>query len=567
MTTTSDSNGGAGSPADIAQAPASAEALEALANAFVRNGEFGPALAVYASLVGRYPDNERAGATLGQMLYLCGYPHSAEPFLRKALAQDAASGELRQALVSTLAQQEKFKEAIDVLVAGSAGSTDPSALEAQCRQLRENFLAKFAAAQHGEQYRMDFSPRRNWAIICGAVRRPQEFLDTVEHLLRWKNQGLLEGIILATWEGELDGKDEIRSRLAAADIEWVKCPDPGPDRFRRVAGQGNFFRQMVQLHYGLDACPEGVYVFKTRTDNNNINLIDPAIFFRDLTIDPACPKIFEKRIYVEWGQLNNPIVLCDQSYYGLKSDLRKMVNFDCMYETTLAPADDGFEGFGHEERLHLNVFGARFPILLSFYKRLNASQKSRLKRDVAAGRLSQEDYWTVNDEIVRTDLASSFYIDFIATHFYVLSHYFTMGMRPAAVSSHHIDDYLARMADIPIETLFYPRRCRAAGMYSGPPGEEGQIIISSQSLWLDAFLGGHFQRDELYYRLCEAYTRVSAPQYHGDYVDSVRQPNAAADMYAEQYYALLARYRLIEPESLALTRIRDRLVRLAATSS
>lgn len=465
---------------------------------------------------------------LGKTLLDQGYPAEACAPLRVALQRHPDSPEVIVSLATACKLAGHFDEAVELLERHSQ-YPEVSALIPPCKAAHlEHLFTKHSPDLHG----LDLEPRTNWVLVCGALRSPEAFLEILRPVLQWRAMGLVHGIVLSTWRGEVKSGSDVHAFLVQNQIHVVECTDPGSDWFRTEKFRNNsFFRQMVQLHHGLAACPRDTYVLKIRTDKINIECVDPCLFFRDMSVPNDCPPIFEKRVCVEYGQLLNPITVSDMTYYGWRDDLKKLVNFDLVYEALYSKSEDGFDPFLNEDRLHLNVFAKHFPILESYYSRMNSY--SRRFPDHSDGTpLSAGQQEAFLAALLEVDLASEFYLQFIATYFYILSRYFLIGMRPF-ITRNLSRIYHNQLREVSIMAIFSTHQAQKVFLHVGKENPERHTIVFNNSIWLSALLGGHFERDEIYYRFMKIFDKISDKCFHLSYADSLANPNWQADDYAQ----------------------------------
>ena len=53
-----------------------------------------------------------------------------------------------------------------------------------------------------------------WAVICGAVRQEFELYNVIALLCEWRAKGMIEGIVLSTWKGEIDQIPHLRYKYS-----------------------------------------------------------------------------------------------------------------------------------------------------------------------------------------------------------------------------------------------------------------------------------------------------------------------------------------------------------------
>ncbi|MEJ8572390.1 hypothetical protein [Microbaculum marinum] len=203
---------------------------------------------------------------------------------------------------------------------------------------------------------------QNWAVVCGAIRSPLEFTITLNAILKLRDQGLLHGIVVATWSDAFRETPELRSDLIRRNIAVVEVPQ------MREGGNGQTFRQHRLFQAGAMQCPDGVAILKMRSDK----AVHRLHFFIDrLKAGPApvsaAPSMFRsmtRRISIQAASVSMPFNHSDIVFYGLKGDLLRLSHMDQMYDWTFFPGSMNAEirWFSRPFLFQLNVFRQYFEL-------------------------------------------------------------------------------------------------------------------------------------------------------------------------------------------------------------
>ncbi|MDR0412118.1 MAG: hypothetical protein LBH75_09150 [Treponema sp.] len=215
-------------------------------------------------------------------------------------------------------------------------------------------------------YSVSSKKRRNWVVVCGALRARFEFYIILSKLVELRTKGVFEGIVLSTWHGEIEECEAgLREKLNKLNIVLVeqKCPN----EYDNI--NPNFMRQAVQFSAALDVLPPDVFVLKARTDmvashlNKFISLIDSNI---DLTVKRFgnFPVVFNYRVLIEYTSLFTPLTGMDLLFYGYKDDLRRMTVFEASLFACQTLGAPDFLWF-------LQAFWNAFPILKEYLRCVN----------------------------------------------------------------------------------------------------------------------------------------------------------------------------------------------------
>ncbi|TNE67599.1 MAG: sel1 repeat family protein [Alphaproteobacteria bacterium] len=209
----------------------------------------------------------------------------------------------------------------------------------------------------------------NWAIICGAIRSWLEFGVTVKAALEMRDAGLLDGIVISTWNDGFRDKGDLRARLIDAGISIVSVPGMSQ------GGNGNSYRQHRLMEAALDACPTGCAVLKMRTDKCTPRLkyfVNALKHGPEPTPDsPAAFKVLKARISVLWASMTMPFGHSDVVFYGLKEDIQSMVHMDMLYDWVFYPGSANAE-----IRWYSRPFLRRLKLFRQFFEPFNCRRIS-----------------------------------------------------------------------------------------------------------------------------------------------------------------------------------------------
>lgn len=203
--------------------------------------------------------------------------------------------------------------------------------------------------------------RQNVALVGGLLRDELEFRLTFARLLAARQDGSLSEIVLSTWEGEIDRYPGLRRELSAAGIHLVEGRMP-PKSF------GNTWAQMKALEQGLRAVPDGAAVWRLRTDRTShlLKAFEPYLAAGPAPARPygALAPVFEHKVAAPAVVASFPFFAADTAYYGMKTDLAKLVSYDGVFDAV-------FDGFGAEHRLWTQPFVTAHPSLRTVYEAVN----------------------------------------------------------------------------------------------------------------------------------------------------------------------------------------------------
>ncbi|MEY4370420.1 MAG: hypothetical protein RIQ48_129 [Pseudomonadota bacterium] len=213
-----------------------------------------------------------------------------------------------------------------------------------------------------------------WAIICGKIRNPTVLKDNINFLGKAKEQGLIENIILSTWENDLFLFPEILSELKKYKIIVIENKEHESTLNLKI--KGNYLKQFITTHSGLKLCPDDSFVLKLRTDKSahvdgfnfkNVTKLLETNPSKFINLDRAYGLNYKIGLAQHPAALSHyvPAVFFwnDKFYFGQKEDLLKIVNFNFLNLSSynLVP----------EQNLWVNYFISYHPELMNLFEACN----------------------------------------------------------------------------------------------------------------------------------------------------------------------------------------------------
>lgn len=205
--------------------------------------------------------------------------------------------------------------------------------------------------------------KKVWAIVCGAIRQEFELYTTLAMLCDYRANGLIEGIVLSTWKGEIENVEGLRKKLEFLDIYVIEL-NPLDDKLNQYLDM-RYLRQAYQLKAGLDFIPNDVFVLKCRTDYSidKINCAKDILLGNvDLTIGKfgslntgLCYKFAVYRFTA-----TIPFLLVDSGFIAYKTDMYKMLDYEIMSKKYASVTSPDLTFF-------LSIFWHRFTIFEEFF--------------------------------------------------------------------------------------------------------------------------------------------------------------------------------------------------------
>ncbi|QGY41728.1 hypothetical protein GM415_16890 [Pseudodesulfovibrio cashew] len=369
--------------------------------------------------------------------------------------------------------------------------------------------------------------RRNWIIICGAIRDLDAFLPTLATACGLHAQGAVEGVILTTWNGEIDAHQGLRKRLAGLPVTVAETQDPGSNAW------GNFARQLKHLRLALELCPDDAYVFKTRTDKSRLGELNLDLFKTDLTPDreryPGFPDLFRERIVVQHCFPLGPLYISDMNYYGRKDDLETLISL-C---DPMRPRVSCMGTWAPEMRLFGTPFLSRFPILEAFYRRAHSPMSySPGTTDKSANKVMTREQIDYSKQVIAFFLTHPFSRAALMTWWTILDRYFLLGLTRGETGPEAAGRHCEAVAAASIGDLFDPTLSSAFGVrsYGDPPNFYTRALSHH---WLDGFVKETWPSDALFKRLHATFDEVRDYAFHQAFSDTLAFPSHRAESFAD----------------------------------
>ncbi len=200
-------------------------------------------------------------------------------------------------------------------------------------------------------------------IFTGLIRTPDRFKQSIEEMKEMQKEGIVNNIILSTWEGEPEKSPEVTDFLIKNKVEIIRSEEPNP------RGWGNIWCQMKSLDVGLDKVSEGRFVLKTRSDVHIKKEFLRNIFINKnklLKIEKDLPNgnVFKHKVWNPYFELKTIFHMADECFFGERDDVRKLVNYDGSYDAVYKVGG----GINHIRRF-IHPFLEKYPILYHYLKR------------------------------------------------------------------------------------------------------------------------------------------------------------------------------------------------------
>lgn len=199
--------------------------------------------------------------------------------------------------------------------------------------------------------------RKNTILFTGLIRDEEKFLFKLKKANDLLSRGLVSKIVFSTWLGEIEKYDKVQKFIEEAKITTIVSNEPN------LKLQGHVIHQMKTLSYGLQLCDDDSFVYKMRPDlgdfDDSIIEILKGNYETEVDSSGNWPKFFKQRIVIETAVLYHPFYINDIQFYGQKTDINKLINFDLYFEihySKLAPEQFFFYKNFHDIEIFKEFF-------------------------------------------------------------------------------------------------------------------------------------------------------------------------------------------------------------------
>ena len=303
-----------------------------------------------------------------------------------------------------------------------------------------------------------------WAIICGLIRNEDGFRHQLETMLRYKEMGEIDDIVVSTWFGEFERYPAVWEAHARGEFILVQSEPP------LLKTAGHTVHQAKSLYNALQAVPDGAMCLKIRPDMALVTeAVMDSVLTVDLTLTPqeGWPEIFQQKILTAGYFGCSPFYINDILFYGQREDLLRLASFDLSTEMVCANT-------AAEQFFFRGAFARVCPLIEAYLK----VYPPFLYGEQAAG-----------EARVDTLLASDFFLDVLATSTRFMRHYFRVGFIHEA----------ARKAHAPLPKGFDLRevlvpKAGTLGVNFNSHATASSIV---EERVISAILEGRFKRDAL----------------------------------------------------------------------
>ncbi|HEY5793207.1 MAG TPA: hypothetical protein VIS74_07905 [Chthoniobacterales bacterium] len=245
-------------------------------------------------------------------------------------------------------------------------------------------------------------------MITGNVRSGREFRGIFEQVFELRRQGLVDGILFATWRDELRKFPSLGKTLADQGVTTVAIEPPAALPAIHPLFHGYVLHQRKALHFALCSLPADCFVLKARTDfaEERFASMAQSLFREDspsLRVNLPQP-ILQTRLFTFDARTDYFFYWDDIVFCGMRDDLLALNNFELSPEV-IYPA----QLFAAEMRLFAPLFLKHYPVLAWFFENVHGEKFGRaLQRWAEAG-----------DAVPLPVLAR----EILAAYFHILSRY------------------------------------------------------------------------------------------------------------------------------------------------
>lgn len=215
--------------------------------------------------------------------------------------------------------------------------------------------------------------RSVWAMVCGTIRDQVDFSLIMDYLLKCRQQGIIQGIVVSTWVHEFDDLGDLQMKLAMNNVEVVMSPTNNHVVGDMKANSVNYWRQAKQMQAALDLIPTDAIVLKTRTDRAlpttrklmaMLDEPDPLPLVAEQAKSKGftqIPQVFTHQIAIFKARTGRILQFTDFAFMGYSKDIRKLLNFDITDFTFT-------RGLVANIQFFIYPFIREYPIIRDYYR-------------------------------------------------------------------------------------------------------------------------------------------------------------------------------------------------------
>ncbi len=168
-----------------------------------------------------------------------------------------------------------------------------------------------------------------WAVVCGLIRNEANALRQATELARLQQDGLIEGVVFATWFGEFAKYPAVTRAFRDLGASLIESQEPS------VKMVGHAMHQAKALSLALSVCPDERMVLKIRPDIVPINdMMRDVVSGHRMRAQGrrVAPTLFRRPVFAHSGFIFWPFYLNDIYYFGQKEDLLRIADVDLKAE-------------------------------------------------------------------------------------------------------------------------------------------------------------------------------------------------------------------------------------------
>ena len=172
-----------------------------------------------------------------------------------------------------------------------------------------------------------------WILICGRIRNPLEFNSIIYLSTSLREKGIIEGIVLSTWNDEIDKYPNLRKRIVEQGI--IICETQPLSNDQVSLFRSTYVPQAIQVQVGLNSIPNDVFVLKCRTDRScgDVVRILNRLNYQNLEIcsQNVINEDQQYKVGVLGPSMPCPFGMRDFAFIGWKKDIQKMILTETKY--------------------------------------------------------------------------------------------------------------------------------------------------------------------------------------------------------------------------------------------
>lgn len=318
--------------------------------------------------------------------------------------------------------------------------------------------------------------RQIYIILTGEIRDERRFQQNINIFNRLLSEEKIKGVVVST------NRDVHPNFMKPKNFTYIETPN------LKDNGYGNWRVQMTQFRDGLNhilgiSDNGNTFVLKSRPDVVITYDFLLKVFAKELKVGGENHGMRYK-VWIPWAEISKPFYFGDECFFGHIYDVRKMYNFNEIYQH-----DKLGQGVAHIRR-YINHF-LHVPILKEYVNN---------KHNINVYLLTINDFQKLK-KLGKDEEVYDYYVKLVATYYKILNDCFDIETEPDSITFREWSNYPPEKCVNPEESLQQnnKRLCTSAQkmICFGKEVLVGRLKIMYNNKWLENLFDDKFDESEL----------------------------------------------------------------------